>query len=210
MSNSLQPIDCSLPGSSTLGISWARILGWVFISFSRESSLPRDQAHIALAGGFFTTEMPGKPTLNPKLNLIQSIHKPIPSLTLSTWTKFHLIFLIFNNKSYFTLFTFSTECNPHPTMWKGSGWMGWCGWMYICHVCLHMWMNEYAEGCMHGYMGNWTCGCMAGWIEESLNDEWMNASVYVCIYWDVCVCVHMHTCVTSVVSDSVTPRTLAH
>ena len=38
----------------------------------------------ALAGEFFTTELPGKPTLNPKLNLIQSTHKPIPSLTLST------------------------------------------------------------------------------------------------------------------------------
>ena len=32
------PTDCSLPGSSVYGISQARILEWVAISFSRESS----------------------------------------------------------------------------------------------------------------------------------------------------------------------------
>ena len=37
------PMDCSLPGSSLHGILQARILEWVAISFSRESSQPRDQ-----------------------------------------------------------------------------------------------------------------------------------------------------------------------
>ena len=32
-------MDCSLPGSSVHGILWARILEWVAIPFSRESSL---------------------------------------------------------------------------------------------------------------------------------------------------------------------------
>ena len=36
------PMDCNLPGSSVLGIFQARGLEWVAISFSRESSLPRD------------------------------------------------------------------------------------------------------------------------------------------------------------------------
>ena len=36
------PIDCSPPGSSVHGISHARILEWVAISFSRESSWPWD------------------------------------------------------------------------------------------------------------------------------------------------------------------------
>ena len=35
-------LDCSLPGSSVQGISQARILEWVAISFSRWSSQPRD------------------------------------------------------------------------------------------------------------------------------------------------------------------------
>ena len=42
-------------------ISQARILEWVAISFSRESSQPRGQPLIScLAGRFFTTEPPGK------------------------------------------------------------------------------------------------------------------------------------------------------
>ena len=59
------PMDCSLPGYSVHGISQARILEWVSISFSRGSSQPRDQTCIScLVGGFFTTELPGKPTFH--------------------------------------------------------------------------------------------------------------------------------------------------
>ena len=55
-------MDSSLPGSSVHGISQARLLGWVTISFSRGSSHPRDQTQVPwLAGRFFTTEPPGKP-----------------------------------------------------------------------------------------------------------------------------------------------------
>ena len=35
-------MDCSLPGSSVHRILQARILDWVFVSFSRRSSPPRD------------------------------------------------------------------------------------------------------------------------------------------------------------------------
>ena len=41
------PMDCSLPGSSVHGISQARILEQVAISFSRRSSWPRDHAHFS-------------------------------------------------------------------------------------------------------------------------------------------------------------------
>ena len=41
------PMDCSPPGSSTYGISQARILEWVAISASRESSQPRDRTHVS-------------------------------------------------------------------------------------------------------------------------------------------------------------------
>ena len=39
------PMDCSLPGSSVDGISQARTLEWVAVSFSRGSSQPRDWIH---------------------------------------------------------------------------------------------------------------------------------------------------------------------
>ena len=52
------PMHCSPPGFSLCGISQARILEWVAISFSRGSSQPRDQTLISYvsctAGGFFT------------------------------------------------------------------------------------------------------------------------------------------------------------
>ena len=45
------PVDCSLPGSSVQGILQARILEWVAISFSRESSRPRDRTRVSGIGG---------------------------------------------------------------------------------------------------------------------------------------------------------------
>ena len=52
-------------GSSVHGILQARVLEWVAISYSRGSSQPRNPAHVScvshIAGGFFTTEPPGKP-----------------------------------------------------------------------------------------------------------------------------------------------------
>ena len=56
------PMDCSPPGSSVHGISQARILEWVDISFSRGPSKPRDPTCVPyLVGRLFTTEPPGKP-----------------------------------------------------------------------------------------------------------------------------------------------------
>ena len=50
MSNTLQPMDCSRPGSSAHGISQARALEWVAIPFSRGSSQPRDQTRSSCIG----------------------------------------------------------------------------------------------------------------------------------------------------------------
>ena len=64
-SDSLQPHGLSPPGSSVHGILQARILEWIAIPFSRESSQPRDQTHVScvscIASGFFPAERPGKP-----------------------------------------------------------------------------------------------------------------------------------------------------
>ena len=44
------PMDCSTPGSSVHGISQARILEWVAISFSKGSSWPRGRTHTSCIG----------------------------------------------------------------------------------------------------------------------------------------------------------------
>ena len=41
------PMDCSLPSSSVHGIFQAIVLEWIAISFSRESSQPRDQTQVS-------------------------------------------------------------------------------------------------------------------------------------------------------------------
>ena len=59
------PKDCNPPGSSVHGILQARKLEWVAMPSSRESSPSRDRTFVSciscIAGGFFTTEPPGKP-----------------------------------------------------------------------------------------------------------------------------------------------------
>ena len=56
-------MNCHPPASSVLEISQARKLERIAISFSRGPSQPRDWTLIScLAGRFFTTESPGKPT----------------------------------------------------------------------------------------------------------------------------------------------------
>ena len=54
-----ETIDCSPPRSCVYGVLQARLLKWGTILFSRGSSLPRDQSHVA--GRFFIAEPPGKP-----------------------------------------------------------------------------------------------------------------------------------------------------
>ena len=56
VSDSYDPMDCSLPGSSVHGILQARIWDWVAISFSRESSQPRNQTWVSCTAGRFFTD----------------------------------------------------------------------------------------------------------------------------------------------------------
>ena len=56
------PWNIGPPGSFVHGISQAKILEWVAISFSRDFPNPEiEPVSPALAGGFVTTEPPGKP-----------------------------------------------------------------------------------------------------------------------------------------------------
>ena len=61
-------MDCSPPGSSVLGISQARILEQVSISFSRGSSRPRDRTHVSYwqAGSLLLSNQ-GSPSFNFRL-----------------------------------------------------------------------------------------------------------------------------------------------
>ena len=56
------PTDCSMPGSSVHGLLQSRILEWVAVPFSRQSSQPRDRTQVShIEGESVLSEPPGKP-----------------------------------------------------------------------------------------------------------------------------------------------------
>ena len=76
------PMDCSLPGSSVQEILQARILEWVAMPSSRESSPIKEPKRVSsiscIAGGlFFTAESLGKPN-----GLIPKTFKPLMQLNI--------------------------------------------------------------------------------------------------------------------------------
>ena len=82
MSDSCDPTDYSLPGSSVHRILQARILKWVAMLSSRGPSWPRGWTHVScIVGGFFTTESPGSPQSNRNSNLLLvGMHSVIATL----------------------------------------------------------------------------------------------------------------------------------
>ena len=97
------PMDYSLPGSSLHGISQARVLEWVGISFSRGSSWPSDWTQVScIAGGFFTAEPSGKPphTLGFRLN-ITSCDGPFDDLLFSKLAIYLFFHSTYCNLSFF-------------------------------------------------------------------------------------------------------------
>ena len=73
------PMGCSLPGSSVHGILQARILEWVAIPFSRESSRPRDGTQISCIGRqiLYLLSHQGSPlyyTTNDKYLALENLH----------------------------------------------------------------------------------------------------------------------------------------
>ena len=55
------PVDCSPPGSSVLGIPQARILEWVAMPFFRGPSPPRNQTQVSCIVDSLLSGLPGKP-----------------------------------------------------------------------------------------------------------------------------------------------------
>ena len=72
-------MDYNPPGPSVRGIFQAGILEWVAIFSFRDFPDPGIKpASPALAGGFFTTELPGKPQNNIKQHLLLMCVEHLP------------------------------------------------------------------------------------------------------------------------------------
>ena len=65
MSDSCDPMDCSLPESSVHGNLQTRILEWVAMPSSRESSQPRDWTQVSHTAGRFVTILATREAQSP-------------------------------------------------------------------------------------------------------------------------------------------------
>ena len=96
------PMGCRPLDASVHGILLARILEWVAMPSSRESSHPRDQTHFScIGGGFFTTEPPGKPNITIYHKLIPKVKKKmVRRVILGFWCE-HLVTIFLKRFIYF-------------------------------------------------------------------------------------------------------------
>ena len=136
VSDSLQPTDCSPPGSSVHGIFEARMREWVAISSSRGSSQPRGQTCISfLAGRFFTLEPPGKPSSR---GTRESRKDGGPGMR-GSWLSGKGLRISnspvkLSRLKIHPLFFCGPEAALPPSTGQGWGWVGGCFWV-SCEEC---------------------------------------------------------------------------
>ena len=111
------------------GISKARILEWVAISFFRGSSRSRDRIHIScIAGGFFTTEPPRKHNgilLSHKKNEVMPFAATwmdleiiiISEVSQTEKDKYHMILLIFKKRYKWTYLQNRNRPTQKTNLW---------------------------------------------------------------------------------------------
>ena len=89
ISDFLHPMDCSLPGSSVHEFLQARILEWIVISSSRQSSWPRDETQVfCIVSRFFTiwTTREAETSLLAKVYIIKAMAFLVVMYGYESWT----------------------------------------------------------------------------------------------------------------------------
>ena len=110
------PTDCSLPGSSVHGILWARILEWVAITFSRESSQSRDWIQVScIAGDSLLSEPPGEPGVQKCL--------PIPLCHVQLFSSM----ISHPGRNVYLFFECQASMSGHPVTSRADDMMVWVG-----------------------------------------------------------------------------------
>ena len=86
-------MDSSLPGSSVHGILQARILEWVAIPFTRESSPPSDRTCVSCIAGRLWSEPPGKPVYS-LLELKQNLYPAFVCYVELLYSAFQVYYIL--------------------------------------------------------------------------------------------------------------------
>ena len=124
------PIDCSPPGSSVHGISQARILEWVAISFSRGSSWPSLLHLLHWQADALSLFHPGSPEPSytkssyPEGTMLKRLHRPQRArercLRRTGWPVFSYLRLLGQARSSCQMIPFSS-LQADPAHSKQSG-----------------------------------------------------------------------------------------
>ena len=109
---------CSPPGSSVHGILQARIVEWVALPSSRESSQPRDQTRVSCFAGRFFTTWATRVALQvpPYLGLSFRFCWVVSMIHLQLLWKFFSFSSSFPSILFFTSFTFTCTLKSIPTL----------------------------------------------------------------------------------------------
>ena len=112
MSDSCDPMDCSLPDSSVHGIPLARILDWVAISFFRGSSQPRDWTWVSCFAGRSSTNWAMR-IFKWSVSTSQILLDPVYCWYCLLWVCFvlfcfHFIFLYYSAPEFIWFFLWFT------------------------------------------------------------------------------------------------------
>ena len=84
-SDSCDPMDCSLPGSSVHGIFQLRIPEWFAISYSRESPQPRDQIKFPTFPELQVDSLPAEPLGKSSEMMHKASDRDFSSFSHSLW-----------------------------------------------------------------------------------------------------------------------------
>ena len=120
------PLDCSPPGSSLHGIFQARILEWVSISFSRDSSQSRDQTHVSCVSWIAGSSLPPKPS-GKYIDSVSQLFFLLLSVLIFLGLSFELLYVLQ------ILLNVDPNCKGRTTNIVSKGHKG-VPWQYI-NIC---------------------------------------------------------------------------
>ena len=183
------PMNCSPPGSSVHGIFQARILEWVAISSSRESSWPRDQTQVSrVVGRRFTTW----------------VTREIKIITCSQSFTFFNVFYCFKQRRQWQP---SCSCLEYPR--DGGAWWAavygvaqsrtrlvWLGSSSSSSssIASVLWQCEEREKMLVFPAGEIKLESPRQKVEQVCVCAHMCVRVYVCVWVCAHMCVHVHVC----------------
>ena len=185
------PRDCSPPGSSVRGIHQARILEWVAIPLSRESSQPRDWAKASCTAGRSSLSCQGSPKVNraslTNNNCFLTTPYTDPLLGCSKTSLSSLISRSFLNLSFIQegcwLIIFSelsTVYNEYPPILRSLGW----GCLHASHTLDLDSFNPFEDMFVSAQFSS--IGDLRTWIDfRKVKGVCVYTCVFMCIVYQI-------------------------